>query len=128
MRTIKFRAWNKELKYMLVEAVEFREDRVKNTTLGGNWEWMQFTGLTDKNGKEIYEGDIVYAELNRFKYIVKLGRYFIYNVDGDQDWQNGFYIESKMHSKFDPYEGIGESDKFLVVIGNIYENSDLLTD
>lgn len=64
MRTIKFRAWHKTSKIMLlVDKISLKEPVVVyyNSFINTNndAELMQFTGLTDKNGKEIYEGDIV---------------------------------------------------------------------
>ena len=62
MREIKFRAWDKEKKIMFnwsfTEQGLYPQDFFNND----NYQVMQYTGVNDKNGKEIYEGDIVEYE------------------------------------------------------------------
>jgi len=55
MRTLKFRAWDDQTKQMV-----YQDDQMTNYKILGRYtNVQQFTGLLDKNGKEIYEGDIL---------------------------------------------------------------------
>lgn len=129
-RVIKFRAWDKEVNRMVgVDSIEFVdvlegrcgvnvfsfEEDVRKGKMKmhesrwldkGKFELLQWTGMKDKNGKEIYEGDIVRywggvapIEYNMFGFAIK--------YSGDE------------------YFDINEPDR-IEVIGNIYENSDLI--
>lgn len=121
MREIKFRAFDTATKKMLVtgfhvigEVTAFgiieqmlMEEPLGKTTLErmGDVEIMQFTGLFDKNGTEIYEGDIVKVPQDYIKPIA------VY-------WNNemtGFY----------PL--LSERSIHLTVIGNLYQNPELCT-
>jgi hypothetical protein len=73
-----------------------------------DFEIMQFTGLTDKNGVEIYEGDI----LEGVNYDVAKPKKFIGVVE--YDW-NRFVVKADGFPKYD-------INKTLKVVGNIYEN------
>jgi len=130
-REIKFRAWwqPKVLEYHCGELVNpprmlyMGDDRGTKTGLdccvyanqGQNVILMQYTGLKDKNGKEIYEGDIT-----------NNGEVFWNDELGNE--QFGFMLKDIYKNKY----GIRELhylDAFtnpLEVIGNVWENPDLL--
>lgn len=130
MREIKFRAWTTESKEMLydvgIEGIEvsiFDEESGDWQILGDREEnsmlqhciLMQYTGLKDKNGKEIYEGDIVrWYPQRRKNHIDVVIKYLDYWARFDfGDW----------------YElDFPNTDKESLVIGNIYENPELLSE
>jgi hypothetical protein len=108
MREIKFRAWDKQRNCFIGQAdfgsMVFPVDGGNKTTklnTSDSLELMQYTGLKDKNGKEIYEGDIV----KRFY----------------EDGEPIGLLEIKIPDCF-----YGER-KEMEIIGNIYENPELLT-
>ncbi len=120
MREIKFRAWDNYLKVMHHDV--HRLDSFNEYLSKEKFDCLQFTGLKDKNGKEIYEGDIVRTWTNyhgeptepMFKSHVR------YNEDVGC-WQ----IAYKNINDKEVWDNIGFS-YFLEVIGNIHENPDLL--
>ena len=135
-RVIKFRAWDKIKKTMLAEfTVEhFTQENYLPDNLATDLEWMQFTGLLDKNGKEIYEGDIVkYKDL--FDEEGNIG--YIY-------WEAPTYVmrDKIRDEKIPIYKGgeghirqwsDGTNDwcsieniESIEIIGNIYENKELI--
>jgi len=96
-REIKFRVYDPEVKAVYV--VENWEELMMSDV-------MQFTGLKDKNGKEIYEGDVVEYDFE------PCGK-----QTGVFQFSEGWFC-LKGHNNWRPLE--------CKVIGNIYENPDLL--
>ena len=125
MREIKFRAWNEEKKKYFrynenSDIVYFDLNDKDNGYFGdvitGNYILEQFTGLHDKNGKEIYEGDVIGSGVIKYDIIdieVHDGGIHI------QEKYCGFYIESKYGHKYLLSTIYGESPE---IVGNIHAN------
>lgn len=138
MRTIKFRAWDKAKKKMVYSSDELygfeiyldgsfsvsEDDGIKGLMhwvyrKPADFELMQFTGLLDKNGKEIYEGDVVKGwegdDMHDFDAcIVKYEEDGFGIYDEKQKWP---YVASLIEIV---------NNRSLEIIGNIYENPSLL--
>ena len=115
-REIKFRAWDKyENKIRKVRGINFTNKDLwleieDNRIMGANFfevELMQYTGLKDRNDKEIYEGDIV--------------RYFKDELGIVKFVAGSFIIDGNTC-----YESFLELGGEIAIVGNIYENPDLL--
>ena len=129
METIKFQAWDKIDKRMcIVEEIQFNPSFVwvrwylLEVCQGyyvrslSNLILRQFTGLYDKNGKEIYEGDILTGRQNPIVVEYKAPAFvFVYKNVKEGNWITHLVCG---------WADICEPE----IIGNIYENSELLGD
>ena len=122
-RIIKFRAWDKDEGGWLNSSCYYCGSENYNNDDG--WELMQFTGLKDRNGVEIYEGDIVKIYEHRFSPMD-----FIVDFSGANHcwWLSSCFKESQFGTSkesfsFSQLNGFYEDCE---VIGNIYENPELL--
>ncbi len=126
MRDIKFRAWNTEKKIMYPPSSIWKMN-LYDYEESYNLNLMQYTGLKDKNDKEIYEGDIVrnywtcnYKKFDQppiYKVVFKNASFGFQSKPKYGNYQN-------VSNKYWPAE-LCKSDNW-EIIGNIYENPELL--
>lgn len=128
MRELKFRAWNKKgrrwlgvnLQMSVVDGLLWWQFgygcEIVPAEERKNIELMQYTGLKDKNGKEIYEGDILKDGYDRILLV---------------EWyKHGFSFKAVTETNFlrarDISQWFENGEKLPKIIGNIYENPGLL--
>lgn len=138
MREIKFRAWDPKEKKWAMNNTNIAGLMMFGNTLGGMVEkifkrliWLEYTGLKDKNSKEIFEGDIVKNDDIRYKDQNDISRGTVGQIVFDMCVFEGYYAVMGWTVKNDEWDCIfiqSETGKNYEVIGNIYENPDLLKD
>ena len=122
---VKFRAWDKgDQQIVEVLSIDFRAGRIRYEGKNGwnlawgkdaakleDFELMQYTGLKDKKGVEVYEGDILdmFPESNEKTYDTIV-------------FSQGCFCLERAIMNYELTYGLGDA----IVIGNIYENEELL--
>ena len=135
-RIYRFRAWDKKNKRFIspffVRITGFGKIWILSENLDyvlddeNNVEITQFTGLCDKNGKEIYEGDIIKIRTKKIEEIVWIKCHDLtdtkayFDLEANQCWDNG--------NSYEDYDDRWERNENIAVIGNIYENPELLNE
>lgn len=133
MALLRFRAWDSVKKEMFKDTFAITESGqvvvVEQESVASPPDYvfvehlaiMQSTGLVDKNGKEIFEGDIVTdGEFTRIvRYHQTLGFYMFDEEDNER-----FFSDSATLEDFE--EDAKVVSEILEVVGNIYENPELL--
>lgn len=153
MENTKVKAWDKKSKKMRkVDSIAFDDNgNIKLVNLWGKdiiedkeiivrrekqYELLQYTGLKDKNGKEIYEGDIIqftwdsdscWGEAGTYKGYVRFreGVFEVVYINRPEitTYDDGTWHEN---SKSDDIQSLFSWSEDIEIIGDIYENSELL--
>lgn len=135
MRELKFRAWHPVSEEMIhFDTKKMQRDRIvashffslmNNEHENGKDLLMQFTGLKDKNGVEIYEGDLVkwghidgYEEYKPREAVVRLEPALCFDTFNLGKNNHTFHYGNFAYAR--------SIDKAMEVIGNIHEHSELL--
>jgi|SRR5690625_1524268 len=140
MRKIEFRAWDKENKEMA--EVELLGKKVLLINDGEwenieNFEVMQFTGLYDKNGTPIYEGDIVTGQSFETSMLNHWKTGLLKHLDYEVEFVPEMYVIKYHEASFKIFNSKGRwvavlnhhvssMVEDLQVLGNIFENPELL--
>jgi len=150
MKEIKFRAWHLKHKKMVNREIFDRNWYTEENKVYApihpddryDYKLMQYTGLKDKNGVEIYDGDIVKTpeKYNLGKYngpackqiVGEVG--YIYFAGCGFVWRHKTFIKEEQNQVNYIHQGFGLIDNYdlwnfqgsLEVIGNIHENPELL--
>lgn len=118
----KYRAWDEETKTMngMAEIYRNRNQEIELRPRDENIILMQSTGIFDKNGKEIFEGDIIRYNID----VVDIKRHPTLGFYTVLDGREGFFGDGMSIDDFE--EGAKEFSKTAEIIGNVYENPELL--
>lgn len=134
MRNYKFRAWdiNKKVyiptEYWAVVTTDFGafgimlkdwEDYKEGEYFYSNSQVLQqFTGLHDKNGVEVWEGDIVRCGYGVGQVIYNAGCFMVQWIDDKEAYMEFFFSKKGMYARKD--------DELFEIIGNVFDNPELL--
>ena len=130
MREIKFKIWYPDSKIMDgpfdIDLFFIKNSVHPRFDSSDRHYYLQFTDLYDKNGKEIWEGDIL-------KRMPRLSSFDV-GILGIVEYRPGGFFNKYLRITFDPVEGkpddgiwiVGHNSGDYVVIGNIYQNPELL--
>ncbi len=130
MREIKFRFWHRNAKKYIDDLCLYSDGQIgdvsecfHNLEDTENYSIEQYTGLKDKNGKDIYEGDILFLETNTELSFIVVVEFF------EGSFTSPYYYRRMGQGKVEVVgraHNVGSLLKDSEIIGNIHENPELL--
>lgn len=117
MREIKFRAWDTLNEKMFIPCLsEYNDmnDEIDNFTACGRYKLMQYTGMKDRNGVDIYEGDILATRVSNREN----GAFFIYDI---VSYEKNMFITKRMDDGI-----VSQAFSSTIIAGNIHDGKELL--
>jgi len=115
MIEVKFREYCKFERRIISWEELLKDNDCHISILKGDHNFMQYTGLKDKNGVEIYEGDVFWSDYADAYYQVIFSTEYL-----------GFFCETENENVFYDDRIIPLYDQLIEIIGNIHENPELL--
>lgn len=112
-REIKFRAWDGESMSQNTKSIQDIANSGVSSRDSDKLIWLQYTGLKDKNGKEIYEGDIIQDDDGEVMVVGWSDKFASFCLDKD-GWA------------FQHWFGEAVNPQNVIIIGNIYEHPELI--
>lgn len=121
-RPIEFRFWHKANEEMFNDMQALDGQDINDIFLDEDFVFMQYTGLTDKNGKKVFEGDIICqndSSKKRYSVVEFCSHLKSASRDSPSTFNTGYYACTQGGYKLGFQEGF-------TVEGNVYENPELL--
>ena len=137
VKNLKFRAWDYDTNKMIFFNGIFNKHVYTETSTFSQYESipkyhhldiMQYTGLNDKNGREIYEGDFIkHTSLHDQLGVINFGTHEVMSHDyGCNGRAHGWHLQYEDRTTYALNNPFNTTSRNIEIVGNIYENPELI--